>query len=74
MAKFNAGKLRNVYIDGEATPVAARAKIIDVVNDDVTSVRTINPDSGKYELITRDQFERDMPEGISTDLTSIDKG
>jgi hypothetical protein len=74
MARFNPQKLRKVYVDGEPTPVAEMARIIDIVDNDVTSIQAFNPTTGKNELITREQFERDVPEGFSTNLTAIDKG
>lgn len=72
MAKFN--KLKEMYIDGVATQVPEKARISDVVGSDVSSIETQNPVSGKFELIGRDQFNQDVPAGMTTNLTPIAKG
>lgn len=74
MAKPNFQKLKEVYIDGIATQVPDKSRIIDVVGTDVTAVEAFNPNAGKMELITRERFNQNLPEGITTHLTPIEKG
>lgn len=74
MAKQNPSKFKEAYIDGTAIRVPTTAQIIDVVDSEVTSVEAFNPNSGKSELITRENFNRNLPEGLTTYLTPIAKG
>lgn len=74
MAKPNFAKLKEVYIDGVPTIVSEKARIIDVVDSDVAAVEAFNPNVGKMELLTRDRFNQNLPEGITTHLTHIEKG
>jgi hypothetical protein len=74
MAKPNFEKLKAVCIDGIATQVPEKTRILDVVSDDVTAVEAFNPVAGKMELITRDRFNQNIPDGMTTHLTSIEKG
>lgn len=74
MASFNYRKFKNIVIDGEARKVPDTARIIDVVDEDVVSIETINPQTSKFELITRDQFNQDVKPEMTTNLTAIAKG
>ncbi|MDX7710650.1 hypothetical protein [Aeromonas caviae] len=74
MASFNYRKFKNIVIDGEARQVPDTARIIDVVDEDVVSIETINPQTSKFELITRDQFNQDVKPEMTTNLTAIAKG
>ncbi len=63
-------KLKPIRIDGEATAVAADARLADVVAPEVTSVRT---DQGR--LVGRQDFARTpIPDGFVTNLSAINKG
>jgi len=74
MAKLNIEKQKEVYIDGIVTRVPEKARIVDVVGSDVSAVEAFNPNAGKMELITRERFNQNLPEGITTHLTPIEKG
>lgn len=74
MTSFNYRKFKNIVIDGEARQVPDTARIIDVVDEDVVSIETINPQTSKFELITRDQFNQDVKPEMTTNLTAIAKG
>ena len=74
MASFNYSKFKNIVIDGEARQVPDTARIIDVVDEDVVSIETINPKTLKFELVTRDQFNQDVKPEMTTNLTAIAKG
>lgn len=74
MAKQNVQKLREVRIDNTLTQVPETAKIIDIVAPEVTAVEAYNKTSGKVEYIPRARFNQGLPEGITTYLTSVEKG
>lgn len=74
MAKLNTQRLKTVLIDGESLLAPADARIVDVVPREVTAVSSIDPVSGKSQLIQRSEFNRPLPEGFTTHLTHVSKG
>jgi len=73
MAKLNPQRLKSLIIDGETVFAPENASISDVVPVEVNAV-TVYDQSGKSQLLTRNDFQRPLPEGFTTHLTHVAKG
>lgn len=74
MARMNPQALREIIIDGMQTEIPERATIDQVVSPQVHAITTLDPETGRTHLISRDRFDQAVPAGFLTHLTPISKG
>ena len=73
MARMNAEKLRQIYIDQAPMMVPESARITDLVPANVLAVSTVERD-GSTRLLGRGQFNQSLPANFTTHLTHVEKG
>ena len=74
MADFNPKRLKEVTIDNFPVSVREDVTIGELVDDEVKSITTFDPKTGRSGVIRREHFARSAPEHFTTDLTPIEKG
>ena len=63
-----------VVIDGEGVFVPEGSTLNDVLPREVSSIQTLDVQTGQSHLVPRSRFAMAVPAGFTTHLTPISKG